>query len=177
MTKVFRNIFISLLGVFAFLFAGFFFVGCGIDYSKISVVADKQSIELEVGQTEEITFTIENYQSGFSNRISVNALSNGQIFRASEPVYISKSEIRVKITGVAGGDGSLQVLTYEGNKECVVDVFVKQYSNSMEFGNDFLYVSNQTPFVPTADMFLFDSNTTYTELSYYYLKTIYLLNY
>lgn len=171
MTKVFRNIFISLLGVFAFLFAGFFFVGCGIDYSKISVVADKQSIELEVGQTEEITFTIENYQSGFSNRISVNALSNGQIFRASEPVYISKSEIRVKITGVAGGNGSLQVLTYEGNKECVVDVFVKQYSNSMEFGNDFLYVSNQTPFVPTADMFLFDSNTTYTELSYYYLKT------
>lgn len=173
MTKVFKNILISLCGVFAFLFAGFFFVGCSVDYSKISLVADKQSIELEVGESTEIVFTIENYQSGFSNKVQVNPRSDGQtaIFSASDPVYISKDQIKITITGTAGGYGELSVSTLEGGKECSVSVYVNQYSSSMEFDDTVLYVSNKTEFVPDSSQFIFDNHTTHKELSYYYLET------
>ena len=157
MTKVFKNILISLCGMFAFLFAGFFFVGCSVDYSKISLVSDKQSVELVVGQSVDITLTIENYQNGFSNKIQVNPRADGQtaVFDVSEPVYVSDNEIRVSVTGVAGGHGELFVKTLEAGKECVVDVYVEQWSSSMEFDNSILYVSNKTPFVPNSGLFIF----------------------
>ncbi len=172
MTKVLKNILISLCGMFAFLFAGFFFVGCSVDYSKISLVSDRQSVELIVGQSVDITLTIENYQNGFSNKIQVNPRADGQtaVFDVSEPVYVSDNEIRVTVTGVAGGHGELFVKTLEAGKECVVDVYVEQWSSSMEFDNSTLYVSNKTPFVPNSGLFIFDNNTTYKELSYYYLQ-------
>ena len=172
MTKVFKNILISICGMFAFLFAGFFFVGCSVDYSKISLVPDKQSIELEVGESVDLTFTIENYQSGFSNKIQVNPRADGQtaVFSVSEPVYVNNNEIKVTVTGVAGGHGGLSVSTLEAGKECVVDVYVEQWSSSMEFDNSVLYVSNKTDFVPNSDLFIFDSNTTHKELTYYYLQ-------
>lgn len=173
MTKVFKNILISLCGMFAFLFAGFFFVGCSVDYSKISLVADKQSIELEVGESAEVIFTIQNYQNGFSNKIQINPRSDGQtaVFSASSPVYISKDQIKVTITGVAGGFGELSVSTLEGGKECSVSVYVDQYSSSMEFDDTVLYVSNKTEFIPSPSQFIFDDHTTHKELSYYYLET------
>lgn len=172
MTKVFKNILISICGMFAFLFAGFFFVGCSVDYSKISLVPDKQSIELEVGESVDLTFTIENYQSGFSNKIQVNPRADGQtaVFSVSEPVYVNNNEIKVTVTGVAGGHGGLSVSTLEAGKECVVDVYVEQWSSSMEFDNSVLYVSNKTDFVPNSDLFIFDSNTTHKGLTYYYLQ-------
>ena len=172
MTKVFRNIFISLIGVFAFLFAGFFFVGCGVDYSKISLTCDKPSIELDVGESEDITFTIEGFQSGFSNQVQVNPRADGQtaVFEVSQPFYVGNNQIRVTVTGLAGGHGQLQVVTLEGRKECVVDVRIQQYSHSVEYNNNIAYVSNKTSFVPSSDLFTFDNNTTYTDLSYYYLQ-------
>ena len=172
MTKVFRNIFISLIGVFAFLFAGFFFVGCGVDYSKISLTCDKPSIELDVGESEDITFTIEGFQSGCSNQVQVNPRADGQtaVFEVSQPFYVGNNQIRVTVTGLAGGHGQLQVVTLEGRKECVVDVRIQQYSHSVEYNNNIAYVSNKTSFVPSSDLFTFDNNTTYTDLSYYYLQ-------
>lgn len=172
MTKVWKNILITLCGMFAFLFAGVFFVGCEIDYSKISLSADKQSVSLEVGESEDITFTIENYTSGFSTDIQFDAKNQGQsaVFEVEKQVNLGDGKIKVTITGVAGGQAQLSATTLEGCKTCYVDVSVGEYATSMEFGNSTLYVSNETAFVPSPNLFLFGADTTtHKDLSYYVL--------
>ena len=174
MTKVLKNILISLCGMFAFLFAGFFFVGCGIDYSKIQLTCDKSAVNLQVGESVDLIFKIENYQSGFSNIIDFNDQSSGltDIFSCSKPDYLSEDEIKVTVTGVAGGSGKLEVITFEAGKTCEVNIFVEQFSDTMSFDQRVLYVSNKTEFVPKAGMYKFDTNTTYKELSYYYIQPL-----
>ncbi|MGN1201644.1 MAG: hypothetical protein ACI4R8_05280, partial [Candidatus Caccovivens sp.] len=172
MTKTLKNIFISILGAFAFLFAGFFFVGCRVDYSKIYLSADKTSIALEVGESTDLIFTIENYQSGFDNRLQIEPLSDGEtaIFTVSNEKQISENQVRVTVTGVAGGHATLHAKTLEAGKECSVEVGVTQYSTTLASNKTVLYLSNDTDFVPTADLFQFDSHTTHEELSYYLFK-------
>ena len=154
MSKVLRNILIGLCGVFAFLFAGVFFVGCNRDYSNIQLTADQQNLVLNKDDSATVVFTLENYVGGFSNRVQINALSDGQteIFSYSEPIYLSDNEFQVTVTGTAGGTGRLEVKTLQGGKTCYVDINVEQYSSSMEYDNSVLYVSNETDFVPTADI-------------------------
>lgn len=170
MTKTLRNIIISLCSVFAFLFAGFFFVGCGVDYSKIYLTADKQSIYLEVGQTEDIVFTIEGYQDGFDNQVHIEETSNrdSSIFTWEKHQW-DKSRIRVTVTAVAGGEGTLTVSTFDGLKTCSVSIVVEQYAKTMNAKNDLQYVSNDTMFQPTAALVEFDSDfVTYDKLNHYY---------
>mgnify|MGYP005773824807 FL=1 len=174
MSKVLKNVLIGLCGVFAFLFAGVFFVGCNRDYSNIQLTADQQNLVLNKDDSATVVFTLENYVGGFSNRVQINALSDGQteIFSYSEPIYLSDNEFQVTVTGTAGGTGRLEVKTLQGGKTCYVDINVEQYSSSMEYDNSVLYVSNETDFVPTADIFDFDNNTTHKELSYFYLEPV-----
>ncbi len=175
MTKKLKSILFSLCGAFAFLFAGFFISGCDVDYSKISLVSSVSSVELEVGETAEIVFTVKNYKKGFSNRIQVNPRSDGTqaVFEApnSSIRYLSKTKVSVTIKALAGGNGQLQVKTLEGEKECIVDVSVVQYSSSMSARDRLLYVSNDSDFVPSDDMVEFDKHTTETKLSYYYFTS------
>lgn len=168
MAKILRNVIISFCGVFAFFFAGFFFAGCNVDYSKIQLSSDQTSVELEVGESLDINIKIENYQDGFSNKVSVDGESS--VFSYSSPVYIDKDQIRITVTGVAGGNGTLNVKTLEAGKSCSVDIFVNQYSSSLESGNETLYVSDKTDFVPNESLFRFDSNTTEKKLSYFYFQ-------
>ncbi len=174
MTKAIKNIFIWILGAFSLLFAGVFFAGCGSDYSKIQLVSSQSSVSLEVGESVDIVFTFENYVSSFSNKVSVNSYANGQnsVFSVTDPVYISDDSCRVTITAISGGEGQLIVKSFEGDKECVVDVSVTQYSSSMSFNNDVLYLSNQTDFEPTSSMFTFDANTTVKDVTFYYLTPV-----
>lgn len=169
MTKTFKNVLISLCGAFAFLFAGIFFTGCKIDYSKISLTSNVTSLELEVGETADVVFTVENYKKGFSNRISVGSRSDESeaIFETDSVRYLNDKQVRVTIKAIAGGHGQLHVKTLEGEKECFVDVSVTQYSSSMASRNDVLYVSNETDFIPAPSMFDFDLHTTHTKLSHY----------
>ncbi len=175
MTKIFRNILISLCGAFAFLFAGIFFSGCKVDYSKISLTSDVSSVQLEVGQTADVIFTIENYKKGFSNKIQVNPRSDETeaVFEApaSSIKYLNSRQIRVTIKAIAGGNGRLNVKTLEAGKECTVDVSVTQYSTSMATRDELLYVTNNSDFVPAPNMFIFDNHTTYTKLSHYYFNS------
>ena len=179
MTKKLRNIFIGVFGIFAFLFAGFYFAGCGVDYSKISLVADVQEITLEVGESKDVFFEIENYQSGFEKIISVSEKSgNGSVnlqngakrtktFSYTSPTYLANGKIKVTVTGVAGGDGALAAMMYDGGKECVIDVHVKQYATTMSSLNEMLYVSDDVDFIPDSSMFDLGANTTEKGLSYY----------
>ena len=171
MTKTLRNIIISLCSVFAFLFAGFFFVGCGVDYSKIHITANRQSVNLEVGQTEDIIFTIEGYQDGFDHsNVNIEEDSNrdSSIFTYTKQ-QMDKTRIRVTVTATNGGEGTLTFSTFDGLKTCTVSIFVEQYAKSMKAKDDINYVSNDTMFQPTSALVDFDSNfVTYDKLNYYY---------
>lgn len=173
MAKVLKRVFISLVGGFAFLFAGIFFSACGVDYSKISLSSNVSSVELEVGESADVVITIENYQKGFSNQVQFNPRSDETVavFEYSDVRYLSDDQIRVTIRALAGGHGQLSVKTFEADKECVVDVNVTQYSTSMTSRDDLLYVSNDTPFIPAPNNFQFDDHTTYTELSHYFFES------
>ena len=172
MTRVMKKILISVFGAIGFLFAGFFIAGCGVDYSQIRLVADQSVVNLEVGESVNVVFTFENYQSGFSNRVQANSNVNGQnsIFSVSDPVYLNDSSFRVTITATAGGEGQLIMRSLEADKQCVVDVSVSQFSSSINFNGDLLYLSDDTDFVPSADMLTFDVNTTEKGVSFFYLQ-------
>ena len=168
MTKTLRNIIISLCSVFAFLFAGFFFVGCGIDYNKIYLTANKQSLNLEVGDTEDIIFTIEGYQDGFGKPVDISETSNrdSSIFTYTTQ-QMDKTRIRVTVTATNGGFGTLTLSTFDGMKTCTVSIFVEQYAKSMSAKDDIKYVSNDTMFQPTSALFNFDSDfVTYDKLNH-----------
>ena len=172
MTKRLKSILIGLLSVFAFLFAGVFFVGCcDVNYDNISLVADKGSVELDVGQTTTVTITIQGYQKGFSNRISTNSKTNEEtdVFKVDETVYISDNTIRLTIRGVAGGSGQLLVQTLEANKTCSININVNQYTSTLSKANVVNYVSNQTDFVPDSGCFVFDKQTTNRDMTHYYI--------
>ncbi len=172
MTKRLKNILIGLLSVFAFMFAGIFFVGCcDVDYGKISLVADTGSVELDVGQTAYVTIKIQGYQQGFSNRIRTDARSDGKtnVFSVDNTAYLSDDTIRLTIKGVAGGQGQLVVQTLEADKSCSINVTVNQYASSLSKANTANYVSNKTDFVPDSARFIFDEQTTDKDLTHYYI--------
>ncbi|MBP3431547.1 MAG: hypothetical protein J6K39_01655 [Clostridia bacterium] len=154
------------------MFAGAFFVGCNINYDQISLSASKQVVNLEVGETVDVVVTIEGYQAGFSNKVKLNPMAEGQtsIFTVLDPVYLHENEFRLTIKGVAGGQGQLEIVTLEAEKRCVIDVSVSQNSSSMSFNSSLLYVSNKTTFVPDESLFVFDPHTTNTEVSYYFIQ-------
>ncbi len=169
MAKILKNVLISVLGAFMFMFAGVFIAGCGVDYSKIQIVANVDGgIELSVGESTTITFTIEGYQSGFSNKVEVNGDVN--VFSYSEPNYVSDTQFQITVTAVAGGSGTLSVVSVEGQKQCDIEVSVTQLTSSMTTNNQVLYVSESTDFVPNYNMFTFDPNTTVRDLSYFYVE-------
>ena len=173
MTKILRKTFAFLIGLFAFLGAGFLFAGCGVNYSKISLVADVDgAIELNVGEQADITFKILGYQKGFSNQIKIDCKNDGQtkIFEEISKEYISNSEIKVTIQATAGGVGQIYAKTLEAGKECYVDISVSQTSSSMQREKNLLYVSNSTPFIPDSSLFKFDANTTNKDVDFYFLQ-------
>ena len=176
MTKVLKRTFLIFVGLFAFLFAGFFFAGCGVDTSKISLTSETKFVSIGVDEEVDVYFNITNYQKGFSNKISVSERSatgssvgdQGAIFSASDITYVSASRIKVTIKGLHGGDGTIYARTLQEGKECLIDIHVSQYSTTFEEGTNTLYVTNNAEFEPSANLFNFDPNTTEKDLSYYY---------
>jgi len=176
MTKVLKKTFLIFVSLFAFLFAGFFFVGCGVDTSKISLTSETKFVSIGVDEEVDIYFNLTNYQKGFSNKISVSERSTtgasvgdqGAIFSASDVSYVSASRMKVTIKGLHGGDGTIYARTLQEGKECLIDIHVSQYSTTFEEGTNTLYVTNNAEFTPSANLFTFDPNTTEKDLSYYY---------
>lgn len=175
MTRFLKKISIGFCLLIACFVAGVFFVGCGVDYSKIRLTPNVNTIEIEVGEIAEITVKIDGYQKGFSNSANIECSQNA-ILNISDKRF-EEDEIKFLITGKAGGTGKITVTTFEAKKSCQIEVKVRQYSTTMTSANKTMYVSNGTKFVPDADYFQFDSNTTIKDLDYYYFKSDVELNY
>lgn len=172
MVKTLKKILIVIVGALAFLCAGVFFVGCGVDTNKIYLSADKDFLSMDVGDETSVVVTIENYQKGFSNKIRISPRDDGksQVFETSDPIRLSNSRFKINITAIAGGQGELVVKTLEAGKECKISVSVNQNTTSLRLSGQTMYVSNKSPYLPKNNDYVFDPNTTNFNLKHYYLS-------
>ena len=151
---------------------GIFFIGCGkTDYSSISLTCDEAEVTMDIGETRTINFKIENFASGMSGRLALSVLNNSGCisYEVSDP---RNGVTSVNLEAKAGGTTSLRAVTLEGNKECVVTVNVRAYSQSLNPSDERLFVSNSTAFTPSSSHFIFDANTTEKTLKYNFFGTV-----
>lgn len=149
----------------AMLFASLFFVGCGgIDYSSVSISCDKQAFTMEVGETVNLTFTINNFQKGMSNDIYISH-SGTSVF--CQTVSVKDNQTVVEVTGVEGGQTTLTA-TCEGQKEVAVSINVLARSANFENGDNSLYITETKVMTPTSADFKFDTESILREVEYYF---------
>lgn len=177
MSKLRKNILLSILTAITFLFAGLFFVGCdGVDYSNISISSNVASLELEVGETRQVDFTIENASDSFYKvlRFSVD---NESVVSVSNVSYID-NVASVTLLGLAGGSVNLTATSEEGYKWTIVKISVIEHSSTMAFDNSALYLTTGNENSPatslnlTSGRYIFDANTTDKDMTFYYLDGV-----
>lgn len=157
-----------------FMLSGLFFVGCGENpASKITLSADKSQITLFAGESEDITFTIGNYDNAVDASLNFSLVDSTVSPNESEHVLLEQVSQNgavtvVRVTGKSGGQTTLIASTKEGNKSAAVQISVKQYSSSISLKPDAkLFVTRQTPFYPSAELFNFEDSATERELTFY----------
>ena len=149
----------------AMLFAGLFFVGCGgIDYSSVSISCDRQSFSMEVDETVNLTFTINNFQSGMSNEIYIGQSGKSVSYQI---VSVEDNQTVVAVTGMEGGQTTLTA-TCEGQKEVSISINVLARSSSFENGDNSLYVTETRAMTPTSADFKFDTEAGLREVEFYF---------
>ncbi|MCM1324928.1 MAG: hypothetical protein NC218_12515, partial [Acetobacter sp.] len=115
---------------------GIFFIGCGkADYSSISLTCDEVEITMDIGESRAINFKVENYNSGMSGRLALSVLNNSGCisYEVSDP---RNGTTTVSVEALAGGTTSLRAVTLEGNKECVVTINVRAFSQSLSASDE-----------------------------------------
>lgn len=157
-----------------FLLSGIFFAACGESAaSRISLSADKSSLTLYVGESDTVEFTIQNYEDSIDGSLSFSLVDSTVAGQTSEHVSLSVlsqngATTVVQLTGQSGGKTTLVAMTNEGSKTCSVEIDVRQYSSSLTLKSDaLLYVTDGTPFTPSADLFDFDDNATEVSLTFH----------
>ena len=142
MVNVRKNILFIMVSVFCML-ASLFFVGCGASdpYADVKLTASQQSISMFVGETVYIDYTIENYIEDMSNSINFSITDSSSGSSSSETAgehvalkVVSKNSanVRVALTGISSGRSSVIATTVEGKKQFILDVIVRQYSETFE---------------------------------------------
>ncbi len=174
MTKLYKNIILSVLTAIAFAFAGLFFVGCNkVDYSDVTIASNISSINLQVGESQNVTFTIENATDSFYKvlRFSVD---NESVVKISSVKY-DDNVATVSIEGLAGGSVNLMATSEEGYKWTTIRINVIEHSSSLSFDGSKLYltsgseISEASALKLTSSNYIFDANTTDKALTFYYL--------
>lgn len=162
-SKKFSLLFLSLMLVIA----GFLFAACGAkDYSKITVQASNEYFEMFVGEEKNVSVTIKNPVADMNKEIDYFS-SNPEVC-ALELVSNSGYTTTYTIKGLKGGNTSIDFVTREGAKRTSISVFVKQYSETITASDTLLFLSNNTPFMPSSADYLFDQDSTERGLKFYF---------
>lgn len=157
------------------LLSGLFFVGCGESPAdKLTLNPDREVVDVYAGESENITFTIGNYTNGIDTSLSFTLVDSTISSTESEHVKLEVvnkdgTKTTVKVTGKTGGKTTLVASTNEGNKKASVIINVKQYSSKFELKrNSLIYVSKNTPFIPSEKLFNFDDNATERKVTFHF---------
>ena len=167
MVNSLKKVFVYIFSVMVFAFAGLFLVGCNEDYSNVTITSNFEFIELEVGESQEVVFTINDAPSSFVRNLRFNVDVENVIAR-SEPSY-NGDQVSLTVTALKGGTVTLTAVSEDGFKSAAMTVSVVQHSESLAFNDDLLYVSNSSPLVMSDGYYTFDPDTTDKDMSYYYV--------
>ena len=166
------------LGV-VFLLSGLFFAACGEPAaSSLTLSASQTSVSLYRGETENLTFTIGNYQDSIDGSLSFSLVDSTSATSSSEHVALrvlsqEDATTTVQLTGLSGGSTTLVAMTNEGSKTCSVQIEVLQYSSSVSLKSDLsLYVSQNQDFAPNSGMFDFEDNSTEKDLTFHFASSV-----
>ena len=166
------------LGV-VFLLSGLFFAACGEPAaSSLTLSASQTSVSLYRGETENLTFTIGNYQDSIDGSLSFSLVDSTSATSSSEHVALrvlsqEGATTTVQLTGLSGGSTTLVAMTNEGSKTCSVQIEVLQYSSSVSLKSDLsLYVSQNHDFAPNSAMFDFEDNSTEKDLTFHFASSV-----
>ncbi len=153
------------------VFSSFLFVACGeVNYSSTTLTSSESIIELFVGEQKNVTFTINNPVGNMSSNLicTPESLSNPNVCTV-EQLATQNYSTTYTITGVQGGTTTLEITTQEGGKTQSIDIIVREYSSEITAGNNSLYVSLSTKFIPSATDFNYSSNeVTERDLDFYF---------
>lgn len=166
------------LGV-VFLLSGLFFAACGEPAaSSLTLSASQTSVSLYRGETENLTFTIGNYQDSIDGSLSFSLVDSTSATSSSEHVALrvlsqEGATTTVQLTGLSGGSTTLVAMTNEGAKTCSVQIEVLQYSSSVSLKSDLsLYVSQNHDFAPNSGIFDFEDNSTEKDLTFHFASSV-----
>ena len=174
MTKLYKNIILSVLTAIALAFAGIFFVGCSkVNYSNVVISSNISSLDLQAGESGSITFEIENASSSFYKVLSFS-VDNESVVRVADVSY-NDNTFTVTVEGLVGGSVNLMATSEEGYKWTAVRINVIEHSSTLGYDGSMLYltsgneVSMASALRLTNSNYVFDANTTDKNMTFYYL--------
>ncbi len=159
------NLFICSL---LMLLTSLFFVACGNEnYSNVSLSVSQSSVELQVDESVELKFTINNMLKEMSNELKLEFMPSGKA--SAEVISAEENIVTVRVTGVEAGTTTLIAKTKDGLKSCNVNLFITKYSSSLQPNDNMLYLSsNNNNLVIKNSDFLFDDETNEKNLKFYF---------
>ena len=148
--------------------ASFLFVACGgMDLSNTTLTPSVQYIELFVGESKNLTLTIENPAGGMSKLLQDPPFQTNDNVEIKQTSYRDYSTIYT-ITGKEGGNTSITFTTVDGAIKTTVDVLVRKYSDTLEAKPQALFVTEKTEMIPSKEDFKFNQNASERELVYHF---------
>lgn len=143
------------------------FVACNEkDYSKTTLSASTQYVEVFKNNTQQFSVTIQNPVGGMSNEIIVTN-SNSLACKIEQDVVVDYTTTYT-ITGLNGGVSKISFTTKEGKRELDVTVQVREYSETLSKASNSLYVSASKTLQPSSVDFTFQEFSTERDLEYYF---------
>ena len=156
------------------LLSGLFFVGCGESgTANMTISASQSQVELFVGDSAEVSFTLANYAKGVDTSISFTLTDATVSPTQSQHVRLEKlssseGTTTIRLTGISGGHTKLTATSNEGGKQTSVDISVREYSQDVKPNpKSLMFVSKTSPFKPSGKMFIFDDAATERELFFH----------
>lgn len=159
------NLFICSL---LMMLTSLFFVACGSpNYDSVSLTVSQSSVELQVGQSIELNFTINNMLDDMSNELKFEFSPSGKAY--AETTSSNENNITVRVTATEAGNTTLTAKTKDGLKSCDINLFITKYSSSLQPNENNLYISssNNVLSIKSGD-FLFDDEANEKTLKYYF---------
>ena len=165
MTKTKKlNLFLCSLLV---LLAGLFFASCGPkSYDSVTLTSSTSSINLDVGQSAEVVFTINNMVDDMDNTLSFSYSNEGVV--TQEIIAQNGNQITVRLTAVRPDTTTMTTVTEDGTKSCNIIISVNEYSSFIRPGQNNLYVSSRSSLQPEASDFVFENETTERDMDFYF---------
>ncbi len=144
-----------------------FFVACtNNSYNDVTLSSSTASVTLDVGQEEEIVFTINNMLDKMDNSLNIAFSPEG--IASCDIISQNGTEVTAKVKGIEAGTTILTATTIEGGKSCSLTVNVKQYSSFVSASEESLYVSSSSQLIVSTNDFVFEDKTSEKTLNYYF---------